>query len=102
MKKLECIIRADKVKDVEQALRGAWAGGMTLTDCKGFGAQRARKLAAKVKVEIYATDLEYDKLAELIRRAACTGEMGDGKIAILPLEQVMRIRTGEKGAKAIF
>ena len=102
MKKIECIIRTDKLKDVEAALRGAWAGGMTVTDCKGFGAQRVRKLATKVKVEIYATALEYDKLVELIRKAAHTDEMGDGKIAIIPLDNVIRIRTGEKGAKAIF
>jgi nitrogen regulatory protein P-II 1 len=101
MKKLECIIRPDKLTAVEQALRFEHIGGMTITEVKGFGRQRQRA-STKIKLELYAMDMELDKILKVIRLAAYTGKVGDGKIAILPMENVIRIRTQEQGAKALL
>jgi nitrogen regulatory protein P-II 1 len=101
MKKIECIIRPDKLASVEQALRHAWVGGMTISEVKGFGHQR-KPAATKVKIELYAMELEVDTLVKTIQQAAYTGKTGDGKIAVLPLDHVMRIRTKEEGAAALL
>ncbi len=101
MKKLECIVRPDKLTDVEQALRTERIGGMTISEVKGFGRQR-KPASHKIKLEIYAMDMEVEKILKVIRLAAYTGKVGDGKIAILPLDDVMRIRTQEQGAKALL
>jgi nitrogen regulatory protein P-II 1 len=101
MKKLECIIRPDKLTTVEQALRAEHIGGMTITEVKGFGRQR-RIASTKIKLEIYAMDMELDTILKVIRHAAYTGKVGDGKIAILPMDNVVRIRTEEQGATALL
>ena len=101
MKKLECIIRPDKLTSVEQALRTERISGMTISDVKGFGRQR-KQAGQKIKLEIYAMDMEVEKILKVIRLAAYTGKVGDGRIAILPLDDVMRIRTQEQGAKALL
>ena len=100
MKKIEAIVRKDKFKDVYNVLEKSGIGGMTLTEAKGFGHHR-NGLKDKVKIEIYADEFQVDKVVEVIRRVAKTGTTGDGKIAILPLENIYRIRTGEDGASAI-
>lgn len=100
MKKIECIIRPETLPLVEQALRGERIGGMTISEVKGFGLQR-KQARSKVKIEIYAMDLEVERILKTIRLAAFTGQTGDGKIAVLPLENVVRVRTQEQGAKAL-
>src|SRR3989338_8327389 len=100
MKKIECIIRPDKLASVEQALRHAQAGGMTISDVRGFGRQR-KQATSKIKLELYAMELEVDTIVKAIQQAAYTGKIGDGKIAVLPLDNVMRIRTKEEGAAAL-
>ena len=106
MKKIECIIRSEKLKELGGTLRQVGVGGMTITEVKGFGKETTRPDAylvlPKTRVEIYATDQQVKEVAEVIIDTCCTGELGDGKIAILPMEEVIRIRTGEKGNQAIF
>ena len=100
MKKIEAIVRKDKFEKVYAALEKSGIGGMTVTEAKGFGHHR-NGLKEKMKIEIYADEFQVDKIVELIRRIAKTGTTGDGKIAILDLVNVYRIRTGEQGATAI-
>lgn len=101
MKKIECLIRPEKLSLVEQALRNEGVGGMTVSEVKGFGRQRREK-STKARVEVYVMDLEIDRILNAIRRAAYTGDVGDGKIIILPVDEVIRIRTAESGAKALL
>ena len=103
MKKLECIIRPEKMDDVRAALRKTGIGGMTITNIEGFGKQRAigRGSVNKVKVEVYVDDFQAKSILEIIMAAARSGNTGDGKIAIIPLEDIYRIKTGERGPRAI-
>ena len=103
MKKLECIIRPEKLDDVKAALRKTGIGGMTITSIEGFGKSRAigRGSVHKVKVEVYVDDFQSDAIVEIVKKAAYTGDTGDGKIAIIPLEKIYRIRTNETGPRAI-
>lgn len=100
MKKIECLIRPEKLGAVEKALRHERVGGMTISEVKGFGLQR-KQPASKIKIEIYAIEIEVDQIIEAIARAAYSGKVGDGKIAIVPLDDVIRIRTRERGARAL-
>ena len=100
MKKIEAIVRKDKFQDIYNVLEDSGIGGMTMTQAQGFGHHR-NGLKDKVKIEIYADEFQVDKVVEMIRKVARTGTTGDGKIAILPLENIYRIRTGEDGASAI-
>ena len=100
MKKIEAIVRKDRFDKVCEVLEKSGIGGMTVTDAKGFGHHR-NGLKDKVKIEIYADEFQVDKVVDTIRKAAKTGTTGDGKIAIIPLETIYRIRTGEQGASAI-
>lgn len=100
MKKIEAIVRKEKFQEVYGILEKSGIGGMTVTEAKGFGHHR-NGLKDKVKIEIYADEFQVDKVVEMIRKAAKTGSTGDGKVAILPLENIFRIRTGEDGARAI-
>ena len=101
MKKIEAIVRKEKFQDVYNVLEKSGVGGITITEAKGFGHHR-NGLKEKMKIEIYADEFQVDKVVEMIRRAAKTGTTGDGKIAILELEKIYRIRTGEEGASAIW
>lgn len=103
MKKLECIIRPEKLNDVRSALRKTGIGGMTITKIEGFGKQRAigRGSVEKVKVEVYVDDFQSDSIVEIVMKAAYTGNTGDGKIAVIPLDEIYRIRTRETGPRAI-
>ncbi len=103
MKKLECIIRPEKLDDVRNALRKTGIGGMTITTVGGFGKSRAigRGSVEKVKIEIYVDDFQADVTVEIVMKTAHTGDTGDGKIAIIPLEEIYRIRTGERGVRAV-
>ena len=100
MKKIEAIVRKEKFEDVYQVLIKSGIGGMTVTEAKGFGHHR-NGLKEKIKIEIYVDEFQIEKVVEMIRRSAKTGTTGDGKIAILPLENLYRIRTGEEGASAV-
>ena len=112
MKKVEAIIKPFKLDDVKDALNEIGIQGMTLSEVKGYGRQKGHKeiyrgaeyvvdFIPKIKLEIVvATDL-VDKVVDVIREAANTGKIGDGKIFVLPVEEVIRVRTGEKGKEAI-
>jgi nitrogen regulatory protein P-II 1 len=112
MKKVEAIIRHYKLEDVKNALSQAGIQGMTVSEIRGFGRQRGHKetyrgaeytvdFLPKVKLEVVVDDPDVDQAIETIASVARTGQIGDGKIFITPLEEVIRIRTGETGAEAI-
>jgi nitrogen regulatory protein P-II 1 len=112
MKKIEAIIKPFKLEDVKEALSSKGIMGMTVTEVKGFGRQKGHTeiyrgseytvdFLPKVKLEIVVDDDLVDQVAETIVKTANTGKIGDGKIFISPVEQAIRIRTGEKGAAAV-
>ncbi|MBL8816662.1 MAG: P-II family nitrogen regulator [Planctomyces sp.] len=112
MKKLEAVIRHYKLEDVKTALTGIGVQGMTVSEVRGFGRQRGHKetyrgaeytvdFMPKVKMEVVVNDNEVDAAINTICEAARTGQIGDGKIFVSSLEQVVRIRTGEMGVEAI-
>ena len=100
MKKIEAIVRKEKFESVYKVLETSGIGGVTVSDVRGFGHHR-NGLKEKVKIEIYVDEFQVDKVVEMIRKVAKTDSTGDGKIAILPLENIYKIRTGEEGASAI-
>ena len=100
MKKIEAIVRKEKFQDVYKVLENSGVGGITVVSAQGFGHHR-NGLKDKYKIEIYADEFQVDKVVEAIRKVAKTGTTGDGKIAIIPLDNIIRIRTGEEGASAI-
>lgn len=106
MKKIECIIRAEKLKDVTDALKEIGVGGMTISEVRGFGVERERPdsflFVHKSKIEIYATDTQVKEIISKILMHCSTGKMGDGKIVVLPLDDCVRVRTGERKNKAIL
>jgi len=104
MKKIECMVRENQLDKLLMVLAESGVGGVTVTPVQGFGVQRMLpeiRLIPKVKLEIYALEAEVQNLVEMITITMNTGQIGDGKIAILPVDDVIRIRTGEKGAKAL-
>ena len=112
MKKIEAIIKPFKLDDVREALSGAGVSGLTVTEVKGFGRQKGHTelyrgaeyvvdFLPKVKIELVVADEMLDRCVETIVTAARTGKIGDGKIFVTTVEQVVRIRTGERGADAI-
>ena len=106
MKKIECIIRPEKLREVVDELRSIGVGGVTITEVKGFGKETTRPdsylILPKTKIEIYATNDQIDEITDIIIRACNSGTFGDGKIAVLPLNDVIRIRTQEKQELAIY
>jgi nitrogen regulatory protein P-II 1 len=112
MKKIEAIIKPFKLDDVKQALNEIGLQGMTITEVKGYGRQKGHKeiyrgaeylvdFIPKIKIELVVSSAQADKVIEAIRKAANTGKIGDGKIFVQSLEQVIRVRTGETGEEAI-
>jgi nitrogen regulatory protein P-II 1 len=112
MKKIEAIIKPFKLDEVKDALNSIGIQGMTLTEVKGFGRQKGHvelyrgaeydiSFIPKLKLEIIVADSMVDKVVSTIEEKAKTGKIGDGKIFIYPVEDVVRIRTGEKGEAAI-
>lgn len=108
MVKIEALIRPHKFEEVQKALLEAGAGGMTITEVRGIGKQKgytqhyrevefAVNLVPKIKVEVVVPDGDVDSVVNAILDAARTGEVGDGKIFLTPLSDVIRIRTGERG-----
>lgn len=112
MKKIEAIIQPFKLNEVKESLNEIGHTGITITEVKGFGRQKGHKelyrgseytvdFLPKVKVEIVIEEKLVDQAVEAIAKSAKTGSIGDGKIFVLPVEQVIRIRTGEKNKEAI-
>ena len=112
MKKIEAIIKPFKLEEVKENLGLIGIHGMTVTEVKGFGRQKGHTelyrgaeyfvdFLPKVKIEIVVSDEDLDKAVESIQNAAKTGRIGDGKIFVTDLKQVVRIRTGEDGEKAL-
>jgi len=112
VKKIEAIIKPHRLEDVKTALTQVGVQGMTVSEIRGFGRQKGHKeqyrgaeytvdLVPKIKIEIVMGDAGVAAAVEAIMRAAKTGEIGDGKIFVIPVESVVRIRTGEKGDQAI-
>ena len=112
MKKIEAIIKPFKLDDVKEALQEIGLQGITVIEARGFGRQKGHTelyrgaeyvvdFLPKVKIEVIVTDDMVEKAVEAIVTAAQTGRIGDGKIFVLPVEDVIRIRTGERGPNAI-
>ncbi|HEY7142560.1 MAG TPA: P-II family nitrogen regulator [Methylomirabilota bacterium] len=112
MKKIEAIIKPFKLDDVKEALTEIGVIGMTVMEVRGFGRQKGHTelyrgseytidFLPKVKVELVVADLLVSKVVETIIAAAKTGSIGDGKVFVLPVEEAVRIRTGERGEDAI-
>jgi nitrogen regulatory protein P-II 1 len=112
MKKIEAIIRPHKLDEVREALQEAGFRGLTITEVKGYGRQMGHSevyrgseytinFLPKVKIEVICSEANVEKAVSLIIKNAKTGEVGDGKIFVLPVEEVIRVRTEETGDAAI-
>jgi len=112
MKKIEAIVKPFKLDDVKDALQEIGIQGMTVTECKGFGRQKGHTelyrgaeyvvdFLPKIKIELVVEDHALEAAITAIHQAAGTGRIGDGKIFVLPVEQAIRIRTGERGPEAL-
>lgn len=112
MKKIEAFIRHFKLEDVKDALMHGGVHGMTVTEVRGFGRQKGHTemyrgseytvdFVPKIKIEVVVADADLSRVIEAITRAAKTGQVGDGKIFVTELQNVIRIRTGEAGEQAI-
>jgi nitrogen regulatory protein P-II 1 len=113
MYKLEAIIRPEKLDDVKETLAGAGFTGLNIVHVTGRGAQKGIvhmgrggesytvDMLPKVKIEVVVRDADTDKVVQLIRDAAHTGNIGDGKIFLIPVSDAIRVRTGERGEEAV-
>jgi nitrogen regulatory protein P-II 1 len=112
MRKIEAIIKPFKLDEVKEALHAIGIQGMTVTEVKGFGRQKGHTelyrgaeyvvdFLPKIKIEIAVKDEMVDKVVQAIVQAANTGRIGDGKIFVMPVEETIRIRTGERGPDAV-
>ncbi|WP_018876599.1 P-II family nitrogen regulator [Thioalkalivibrio sp. ALE31] len=112
MKMITAVIKPFKLDDVREAISEIGVQGITMTEVKGFGRQRGHTelyrgaeyvvdFLPKVKLEVAVDDSLVDRVVEAVSKAASTGKIGDGKIFIAPIEQVVRIRTGETGTEAL-
>jgi nitrogen regulatory protein P-II 1 len=112
MRKIEAVIKPFKLDEVKEALHGIGIQGMTVTEVRGFGRQKGHTelyrgaeyvvdFLPKIKLEIAVRDEMVDKVIDAIVSAANTGRIGDGKIFVLPMEEAIRIRTGERGPEAV-
>jgi nitrogen regulatory protein P-II 1 len=112
MRKIEAIIKPFKLEDVKDAVLKLGVSGMTITEVKGFGRQKGHKevyrgaeyvvdFLPKIKIEVTVTTAMVSGVVEAIKENAHTGQIGDGKIFILPVEKAIRIRTGEEDEEAL-
>ncbi|NQY25448.1 MAG: P-II family nitrogen regulator [Campylobacteraceae bacterium] len=112
MKKIEAIVKPFKLEDVKEALVEVGVVGMTVSDVKGYGRQQGHTelyrgaeyivdFLAKNKIELIVNDDEVEKIVDVIASAAKTGKIGDGKIFVTSVDEVIRIRTGERGSEAV-
>ncbi|MDJ0850176.1 MAG: P-II family nitrogen regulator [Myxococcota bacterium] len=112
MRKIEAIIKPFKLDEVKESLHGIGIQGMTVTEVKGFGRQKGHTelyrgaeyvvdFLPKIKIEIAVSDDLADKAVQAIVESANTGRIGDGKIFVIPIDEAIRIRTGERGSDAV-
>ncbi len=112
MKKVEAIIKPFKLDDVKDALNEIGIQGMTISEVKGYGRQKGHTeiyrgaeyvvdFIPKIKVEIVVAADQVDQVVDVVRKAANTGKIGDGKIFVLPIERIVRVRTGEEDRSAV-
>lgn len=112
MKKIEAIIKPFRLDDVKEKLTNMGISGMTVSEVKGFGRQKGHQeiyrgaeynidFVSKLKVEVIVEDEKLQNAVDIIQAVASTGKIGDGKIFVLPVEQAVRIRTGETGDQAL-
>lgn len=112
MKLVVAIVKPFKVEDVKDALREVGIAGLTVTEARGFGRQRGHTevyrgaeyqvdFVPKSRIEVMVDEPQVDGVIDAIVKSARTGKIGDGKVAVLPLDDVVRIRTGEQGPEAI-
>ncbi len=112
LKKVEAVVKPFKLEEVKEALGEVGVRGMTVSEVKGFGRQRGHReiyrgaeyevdFVPKVKIEVVVEDEQAAAVVEAITKAARTGKIGDGKIFVTTVEEVVRIRTGERGADAL-
>ena len=112
MKKIECIIKPFKLDEVKEALDDLGIQGITVCEVRGFGRQKGHTelyrgaeyvvdFIPKIKIELVIADDLVDQVVEAITEAARTGHIGDGKIFVMPVEEAVRIRTGERGEEAL-
>jgi len=112
VKKIEAIIKPFKIDEVKDALSQIGIKGMTITEVKGFGRQKGHKevyrgaeyvvdFVPKIKIEVVIDDVMVERVMETIIKSAQTGKIGDGKIFVYSIDEVIRIRTGEKGKDAV-
>ena len=112
MKQITAVIKPFKLEEVREALGEVGVSGLTVTEVKGFGRQKGHTelyrgaeyvvdFLPKVKIEVVVENNQVDEVVEAIEKAAHTGRIGDGKIFVIPVENVIRIRTGERGKEAI-
>ncbi|MBF0170689.1 MAG: P-II family nitrogen regulator [Nitrospinae bacterium] len=112
MKKIEAIIKPFKLDEVKDRLNEVEVHGLTITEVKGFGRQKGHTelyrgaeyvvdFLPKIKVEVVVPDERVEEVVEALTRAAHTGRIGDGKIFVAPIEEAVRIRTGERGDEAL-
>lgn len=112
MKKIEAVIRPERIDDVKDALNKVGVRGLTVAEVIGSGNQKGKPhtyrgtsftldLLPKIRVEVIAPDEDVEKIVDAICKAAATGEVGDGKIFISSIDEVIRVRTKERGAAAI-
>ena len=112
MKLIEAVVRPHKLQDVKSALADIGVVGMTVTDVRGCGRQKGHveryrgseytvDLLSKVKIEVVVPEAQADEVVDTIAGAARTGEIGDGKIFVRPVEQVIRVRTGDRDEDAL-
>ncbi len=112
MKKVEAIIKPFKLDEVKDALGEIGIQGMTVSEVKGFGRTGGKKevyrgsayvvdFVPKVKIEVVVADSQVTQVIESVEKAAKTGRIGDGKVFVLPIEEAVRIRTGERGEDAV-
>ncbi len=112
MKKVEAIIKPFKLDEVKKALSEVGVAGLTATEVKGFGRQKGHAemyrgaeyvvdFIPKVKLEVAVSDAQVAQVVEVIASTARTGKIGDGKIFVVPLEEVVRVRTGQRGEDAL-
>lgn len=112
MKKIEAVIKPFKLDAVKDALNAIGITGMTIYEARGFGRQKGHKevyrgaeyetgFIPKLKIDVVVDDAMADRVVDIIQKTACTHKIGDGKIFVVPIDTVTRIRTGEAGAAAI-
>lgn len=112
MEKIEAIIKPYKLDDVKEALGTIGISGMTISEVKGYGRQKGHKeiyrgaeynvdFIPKIKIELVVATDQTERVVEAIMKTANTGQIGDGKLFVMPVEEVIRVRTGERGQEAI-